>query len=82
MPWHRDRAVRQPGAGRALIALQVGEKSLTRAEEDRILSLFDLWISAKVTQDTVELCVRNIRKTLTDSVCKTILKVLATFIEK
>jgi len=35
-----------------------------------------------VTEDTVELCVRNMSKNLTDTVCKTLLKVLATFIEK
>jgi len=80
--WHRDRAVRKPGGRRALIALQIGQKSLSRSEEDRLLSLFDLWISAKVTEDTVELCVRNMSKNLTDTVCKTLLKVLATFIEK
>jgi hypothetical protein len=80
-PWHRDQAVRKPGR-RALIALQTGDRELSRSEEDKLLPLFDLWIRAKQTDRGTELRIRNISRTLTDPVCKTVLKVLAAFMEK
>jgi acyl carrier protein len=80
--WHIDNGVRRPGNKKSFIALRIGEKALTRKEEDKLLSLFDLWVDVRTPRDAVELQLYNVGRTISDGVCKTILKVIASFIEK
>ena len=78
--WNIENAVRKPGRMQTVCGLEV-----LREKDDSPMNpkdLFDLWVRVALRSDTAIISVRDLRGSLTETVCKTVLKLMQGLLEK